>query len=99
MATIHVNRGATRLGTFSEEEIREGLRTGRFASTDLGWREGMANWQALSQFPELGGVPPAAPPSQIGAPTPTPPPSVGPASGTPAPRSGLPCEHRQERGF
>ncbi len=96
---IHVNRGATSLGTFSEEEIREGLRTGRFASTDLGWREGMANWQALSQFPELGGVPPAAPPSQIGAPTPTPPPSVGPASGTPAPRSGLPWDHRQERGF
>ena len=99
MATIHVNRGATSLGTFSEEEIREGLRTGRFASTDLGWREGMANWQALSQFPELGGVPPAAPPSQIGPPSPIPPASAGAASATPAPRSGLPWDHRQERGF
>jgi len=99
MAMIHVNRGATSLGTFSEEEIREGLRTGRFAPTDLGWREGMANWQALSQFPELGGVPPAAPPPQIGAMSPTSPASAGSTSDTPAPRSGLPWEHRQERGF
>jgi hypothetical protein len=90
MAMIHVNRGATSLGAFSEEEVREGLRTGRFAPTDIGWREGMANWQPLSQFPELEGAAPAAPPAQIGAaaaPEPT------------APRSGLPWEHRQERGF
>ena len=38
MAMIHVNRGATSLGVFSEEQIREGLRTGRFASSDIGWR-------------------------------------------------------------
>ena len=46
---IHVNRGATSLGVFSEEEVREGLRTGRFAPSDIGWREGMATWQPLSQ--------------------------------------------------
>src|SRR6266513_1482555 len=40
MATIHVNRGGTCLGTFSEEDVRAGLRSGRFAGTDLGWREG-----------------------------------------------------------
>jgi len=67
MAMIHVNRGATSLGVFSEEEVREGLRTGRFASTDIGWREGMANWQPLSQFPELSAAAPAAPPPQAGA--------------------------------
>src|SRR5260221_14522519 len=67
MAMIHVNRGATSLGVFSEEEVREGLRTGRFAPGDIGWREGMANWQPLSQFPELGSAAPAAPPPQIGA--------------------------------
>jgi hypothetical protein len=90
MAMIHVNRGATSLGAFSEEEVREGLRTGRFVSTDIGWREGMANWQPLSQFPELGGAAPAAPPAQIG----------GTATSEAAtPRSGLPWEHRQERGF
>ena len=90
MAMIHVNRGATSLGVFSEEEVREGLRTGRFVSTDIGWREGMANWQPLSQLPELGGAPPAAPPpTQI---------SAG-ATSEGTVRTGLPWEHRQERGF
>jgi len=54
MAMIHVNRGATSLGVFSEEEVRDGLHTGRFVLTDLGWREGMANWQPLAGFSELG---------------------------------------------
>jgi hypothetical protein len=91
MAMIHVNRGATSLGVFSEEEVREGLRTGRFAPTDIGWREGMATWQPLSQFPELGGAAaPAVPPVQ----------SDATATSTPASaRTGLPWEHRQERGF
>src|SRR5262245_59386110 len=89
MAMIHVNRGATSLGVFSEEEVREGLRTGRFVPTDIGWREGMANWQQLSQFPELGAAP-AAPPDQTGAA------AIPEAT---ALRSGLPWEHRQERGF
>jgi hypothetical protein len=89
MAMIHVNRGATSLGTFSEEDVREGLRTGRFAPTDLGWREGMANWQPLSQFPELGGAAPAAPPPQI---------SAASTAGTVASRSGLPWDERQARG-
>jgi len=89
MAMIHVNRGATSLGVFSEDEVREGLRAGQFVPTDIGWREGMANWQPLSQFPELGAGAPGAPPAQIATPT----------SGTASPRSGLPWEHRQERGF
>jgi hypothetical protein len=88
MAMIHVNRGATSLGVFSEEEVREGLRTGRFAPTDIGWREGMATWQPLSQFPELAVA--GAPPRQS---------DVTPVPETPALRGGLPWEHRQERGF
>jgi len=48
MAMIHINRSGTSLGTFPEEDVREGLRTGRFIGTDLGWREGMASWQARS---------------------------------------------------
>jgi hypothetical protein len=90
MAMIHVNRGATSLGAFPEEEVREGLRTGRFASTDLGWREGMPSWKPLSQFEEVGGTPSGEPSPQT---------STAPAPETPAPRSGLPWEHRQERGF
>src|SRR5258705_8433085 len=91
MAMIHVNRGTTSLGVFSEQEIREGLSAGRFAPTDIGWREGMATWQPLSQFPEFGGTAaPAVPPVQPGA---------APTSTTVAARTGLPWEHRQERGF
>jgi hypothetical protein len=91
MAMIHVNRGATSLGVFSEEEVREGLRTGRFAPTDIGWREGMANWQPLSQFPELASAAvPTVPPVQSGAAA-TPPPVP--------PRSDFPWERREELGF
>src|SRR4026207_1666671 len=89
MAMIHVNRGETSLGAFSEEEVREGLRTGRFVLTDIGWREGMANWQPLSQFPELGAAPPAAPPAQTGA---------IPTSEAAPPRSGPPAAHRPATG-
>jgi hypothetical protein len=87
---IHVNRGATSLGVFSEEEVREGLRTGRFASTDIAWREGMATWQPLSQFPELGVAATEAPPPQTG---------VVPVSTTATPRTGLPWDERQTKGF
>src|SRR5947208_458292 len=90
MAMIHVNRGATSLGIFSEEEVREGLNTGRFVSTDIGWREGMANWQPLSQFAELGAAAPAAPPPQAGA---------GAISAVAESRTGLPWEDRRERGL
>jgi uncharacterized protein DUF4190/uncharacterized protein DUF4339 len=79
MAMIHVNRGATSLGVFSEEEVREGLRTGRFAPSDIGWGEGMANWQPLSQFPELAAAAPTAPPPQTGAIS-----ATGPSPGAPA---------------
>jgi hypothetical protein len=91
MAMIHVNRGATSLGVFSEQEVREGLSVGRFAPTDIGWREGMASWQPLSQFPEFGGAAaPTVPPVQPGA---------APTATAVAGRTGLPWEHRQERGF
>jgi hypothetical protein len=91
MAMIHVNRGTTSLGVFSEQEVREGLSAGRFAPTDIGWREGMANWQPLSQFSEFGGgAAPAVPPVQ---------PSAAPTSTAVAGRTGLPWEHRRERGF
>ena len=89
---IHVNRGATSLGVFSEEEVREGLRIGRFAPSDLGWREGMASWQPLSQFVELSAatVGPSAPPPQTGATARLEP---------PASRSGLPWDERQTKGL
>jgi hypothetical protein len=89
---IHINRAGSNLGIFSEEDVREGLRTGRFAPTDLGWREGMAQWQPLSQFPEFlaSGTPASA--AAPGLPTMT-------AAGVPTARSGLPWDERQSRGL
>jgi len=102
MAMIHVNRGATSLGAFPEEQVREGIRSGRFLPSDLGWKEGMANWQPLSQFAEFGEDLKAAAPA-AGAPPPqtAPPPTTiaTAARSTPGPRSGLPWDERDTRGF
>ena len=99
MATIHVNRGGTSLGTFSEEDVRAGLRSRRFAGTDLGWREGMASWQALSQFSEFAAdIPSGPPPPPPAASTITPAPA-GPTSETAPTRSGLPWDERQTKGL
>jgi hypothetical protein len=102
MAMIHVSRGATSLGAFPEEQVREGLRSGRFAPSDLGWREGMANWQPLSQFPELASdvaAAPVAPPPQPPVAATIAPAPVASTSETPGPRTGLPWENRAAGGF
>ena len=103
MATIHVNRGATTLGAFPEEQVREGIRSGRFLGTDLGWKEGMANWQPLSQFSEFAQDFPtaaaaaAAPPPQAPAAPATV--AAGSTTAAAAPRSGLPWDQRHTIGF
>jgi hypothetical protein len=101
MAMIHVNRGATSLGAFPEEQVREGIRAGRFLPSDLGWREGMASWQPLSQFTEFADDIAAAPAGSAPLPqTPTPPTMIAPTVGsTSAPRSGLPWDERHTKGF
>ena len=94
MATFHINRSGTNLGTFSEDEVRDGLRSGKFAGTDLGWREGMATWQALAQISEFAqetGPGAASPPPQFAGGAVTP--------GVTVPRSGLPWDDRQQKGF
>ncbi len=88
---IHINRAGSNLGIFSEEDVREGLRSGRFAASDLGWREGMASWQPLSQFPELATEAPGGTPPPIAA--------IAPATPAAAARPGLPWDERHTRGF
>src|SRR6202022_3885187 len=101
MAMIHVNRGATSLGTFPEEKVREGIRASRFLPSDLGWREGMASWQPLSQFSQFADDIAAAPAASAPPPqTPTAPAMIAPDAGsTSAPRSGLPWDERHSKGL
>jgi hypothetical protein len=95
MAMIHVARGGANIGSFSLEEIREGLPTGRFLPTDMAWEEGMSDWRPLSEV--MAGKPdptiPATDPA--GASVVSASPAVSPAE----PGDGLPWEHRQELGF
>ena len=96
MATIHVARDGTNIGTFSIEEVREGLRTGRFLPTDMAWEAGMPDWRPLSQV--MAGKPGAATPAPGTTET-----SVVPASSSGAAAAGsgggLPWEHREQLGF
>jgi hypothetical protein len=94
MANIHIARGETKLGNFPEEEVREGLRTGRFTPADLGWREGMTSWLPLAQFPEFAGAD-----SPASAPGAVPPPGAMPGTVAIAAATGLPWDRRQELGL
>jgi hypothetical protein len=102
MAQIHIGRGTTNLGAFEVEEIQAGLITGRFLPSDLGWKEGMANWKPLSEFEEFA---PRAASQEPGQP-PMPefpgaiPGGISPSGqpGEVAPGEGLPWDRREELG-
>ncbi|MEI8292984.1 MAG: DUF4339 domain-containing protein [bacterium] len=53
MAMIHINRNRENIGKFNDQDVADGLRSGRFLPTDLAWREPMASWQPLSTFTDL----------------------------------------------
>lgn len=55
MTVIFISRAGKQLGEFNEQEVAEGLASGRFFPEDLAWKQGMADWQALGTFPEFGG--------------------------------------------
>lgn len=57
MALIHVNRNRETIGKFTDQEVADGLKSGRFLPTDLAWKEPMPSWQSLSTFTDL---PPAS---------------------------------------
>ena len=83
---IHVARDGAKLGEFTLEQIREGLSTGQFRPTDLGWQSGMAEWRPLSEFVVATSAPPSAPAPLA-------------VTGTPAAGTGLPWENRQQIGL
>ncbi len=100
MATIHVSRSGATLGVFEEEKVREGLRTGEFIGTDLGWMEGMATWRPLSELEDFRTAPPPAaePAAAAGAAAPTAL-TATPAVAATSARSGLPWENREQTGW
>ena len=53
MAMIHINRNRENLGKFTDQEVADGLKSGRFLPTDLAWQEPMPSWQPLSSFTDL----------------------------------------------
>ncbi len=82
---IHLNRGGQSLGQFTPEEVRAGFREGKFAGTDLAWRDGMPMWKPLSEVidelaPETPGGTELAVPALPAA-------------------DGIPWERRAEIGF
>lgn len=80
---IHLNRAGQSLGQFTPEEIRSGFRAGKFAGTDLVWRDGMASWRPLSEV-----IDEMAPETEEGT-----------IPSLPVTVDGLPWEHRGEAGF
>ena len=95
MASIHVARDGAKVGEFSLEQIREGLGTGQFRATDLGWQSGMADWRPLGEFAVERAT--AAAPSADAAGDAS---VISPIPGAgPMPEIGLPWEHRQQFGF
>jgi hypothetical protein len=84
---IHVARDGANIGSFSEEEVREGLRTGRFLPTDMAWQEGIPDWRPLAQVVADKPVAAMPAPDPAGA-------NALPSSG--ASGGGLAWEHREE---
>ena len=68
---IHLARDGSALGVFTEGEVAEGLKSGRFRSDDLAWREGMPAWTPLSTWPEFGAAIPSSPASGTSASSPS----------------------------
>lgn len=57
---VWIGRDGERHGPYSEADVREWLRTGRLSPQDLGWHEGLSDWQPLSTlFPQEPPAPPA----------------------------------------
>jgi hypothetical protein len=53
MGSIHINRNRQSLGQFTDQEVADGLQSGRFRPDDLAWHESMDSWQPLSTFSNL----------------------------------------------
>ncbi len=49
-AVFYVGRGGTELGQFNEQEFRDKILTGSIRPGDHYWKEGMDDWQLVSEY-------------------------------------------------
>jgi DNA-directed RNA polymerase subunit RPC12/RpoP len=63
-AVFYVGRGGTELGQFNEQEFRDKILTGSIRPGDHYWKEGMDDWQLVSEYRGLPSptTPPTLPP-------------------------------------
>ncbi|MFC5741571.1 RDD family protein [Dyella tabacisoli] len=75
---VWIGRDGERHGPYNEGDIRQWLRSGQVSRDDLGWYEGLADWQSLAiLFPEERPVaPPASVPPMLPTPLPQPLPAM-----------------------
>ncbi len=74
MGSIHINRNRQNLGQYSDQDVADGLQSGKFLPDDLAWQEPMDSWQPLSSFtnlPPASAVPSAPPPFSSVPPAPS----------------------------
>jgi type II secretory pathway pseudopilin PulG len=59
----HVAKNGEKSGPFEKEEVYRRLVAGEFAGTDLGWHEGMGEWEPLAKLlpPQTTAIPAGAP--------------------------------------
>ena len=53
MAMIFINRNRQSLGQFDEQDVADGLKSGKFLPEDLAWQEPMDSWKPLAEFSNL----------------------------------------------
>lgn len=60
MAAWYYARGGQQVGPVSEAQLRALINQGALQPTDLVWRDGMAQWQPVSQVADLAGPAPVS---------------------------------------
>ncbi|MBM4041055.1 MAG: DUF4339 domain-containing protein, partial [Planctomycetes bacterium] len=89
MADWYVGQGGQQRGPLSDADLKAMVARGEVAPTDLVWRDGMAEWKAVSAVPELRPAPAPAPAPP--APAAYAPPPAAPAYAPPAPAPAPPA--------
>lgn len=64
----HIAKNGEKSGPFAREEVLRRLASGEFSGSDLGWHEGMGEWEPLSKLLPPPGAAPVFAPSVPGGP-------------------------------